>query len=180
MSEFKSIVLSGKPVSGKSTLARALAAEFGMQHLSVGALFRAEAKEKGIPIDTYWPTTTVDDNLRADARMRRAVEGGGVVAEQRYPICDKTSALMVLVDASLQTRALRALSRGDYPGMSEEGVRHRLRIREQDEINRGIELYGILDYSDPSHYHDVVSSENLTVEEELAVVKALFEKHHIA
>ena len=43
----KSIIISGPPAIGKTTIAKGLAKEFGLMHLSGGDILKELAKDKG-------------------------------------------------------------------------------------------------------------------------------------
>jgi cytidylate kinase len=71
------VAIDGPAASGKGTLARRLAARFGLAHLDTGALYRATARvvldENGDPSDPVTAAAAaprVDPQLLADPRLR--------------------------------------------------------------------------------------------------------------
>ncbi len=115
MVKYKSIVLSGKPVSGKSTLAGMIEAEFGWQRQSVGGLWRekyAKLSAEGKVTESfeeYWSKTSYGENLEMNKRAWDITNAGGVIMESRYPLgYDRQNVLIVFVDASLDVRVSRA------------------------------------------------------------------------
>ena len=71
------VAIDGPAASGKGTLARRLAARFGLAHLDTGALYRATARlvldENGDPSDPVTAGTAarrIDPRLLADPRLR--------------------------------------------------------------------------------------------------------------
>ena len=54
----KSIIISGPPAIGKTTIAKGLAKEFGLMHLSGGDILKELAKDKGFETkgDDWWDT----------------------------------------------------------------------------------------------------------------------------
>src|SRR5947209_7447349 len=69
MQKRRIITISGRPGSGKSTTAKAVAASLGFPHFSSGDLFRLLAKERGIDV--------LQANLSAEqnAELDRLVDG---------------------------------------------------------------------------------------------------------
>ena len=59
----KSIVISGPPAVGKTTVAKGLAEEFNLQYLSGGDVLKEMAKEQGFDSDgdDWWDTSRWDD-----------------------------------------------------------------------------------------------------------------------
>ena len=57
----KSIVISGPPAVGKTTVAKGLAKEFNLQYLSGGDVLKEMAKEQGFDSDgdDWWDTKAV-------------------------------------------------------------------------------------------------------------------------
>lgn len=98
---YNSIILSGTPVSGKSTLARRLSELYGWSVHSIGQLFREKWRElypEGkVTFEEYWRNTTLEENLLMNQRMRNIVERGGIIGDTRYSIyCTDLPALLVL------------------------------------------------------------------------------------
>ena len=54
----KSIIISGPPAVGKTTIAKGIAEEFGLTHLSGGDILKELAEEKGFKAggDDWWDT----------------------------------------------------------------------------------------------------------------------------
>jgi cytidylate kinase len=177
MPAFKSVVLSGKPMSGKSTLNARLRKALRWRYLSVGGLWRQrwekEHPRKEVDFDEWWGGTSLEDNRRMDRRVKKMVEVGGVVADLRYPQKYGKNVFRIFVTADLDVRAARAKQHMEgYRNRTVNEIRKMLVKREEDELRVGKKLYGI-DYRDPGYYHIVLNSGILTVDEELSAVMPL-------
>ncbi|RNJ77912.1 MAG: cytidylate kinase [Nitrosopumilus sp. H13] len=88
----QSIVVSGPPAVGKTTVAKGLASEFGMEHLSGGDVLKEMAAEEGYEPsgDDWWDTKqgmqflarreeTPEFDKRLDERLAKLFESGGMV-----------------------------------------------------------------------------------------------------
>jgi len=176
--KYNSIILSGVPVSGKSTLARKLSGIYNFPICSPGQLWRDDWKrlhtDGKVSFEEFWQGTTIEDNLKMDRRTRSVFEKGHVIGDVRYSIhCKDLPALLVLVVADLDIRARRGLNTDRYKGKSFEEVRQILVEREKDEVKVGQDMYGTdYDYRDPKHYHLTLNSGLLTTAEEASIITA--------
>jgi len=88
--KYQSIVFSGLPGAGKSTLVEKLKNIYGWPVLAVGDLWRAKwAKlypNKEIPFEEYWRTTSSEDNKQVNIDFREAVLGKNLIGDSRYTI----------------------------------------------------------------------------------------------
>lgn len=88
----KSIVISGPPAVGKTTVAKGLAEEFDMRYLSGGDVLKEMAKEQGYDSagDNWWDTKegleflirreqNSEFDKRLDDRLTKLFLGGGIV-----------------------------------------------------------------------------------------------------
>ena len=84
------IAIDGPAASGKGTLAKRIAAHFGLPHLDTGALYRAVARDlqsRGLKLDDVWAAVTaarvLDPRTLTDPalRGRTAGEAASVVAK---------------------------------------------------------------------------------------------------
>ena len=88
----KSIVISGPPAVGKTTVARGLAGEFGMRYLSGGDVLKEMARDEGYDSagDDWWDTKegleflskreqNPEFDRKLDDRLAGIFSGGGVV-----------------------------------------------------------------------------------------------------
>src|SRR5437016_13195603 len=80
--------ISGLPGSGKTTVARLVAQELGLEHVYAGDLFRRQGEAAGLTLEEYARRAEtdlsidrrLDDAMRARARRGHVVAGGRPVA----------------------------------------------------------------------------------------------------
>ena len=88
----KSIVVSGLPAIGKTTVAKGLASEFSLQYLSGGDILKELASEQGFSSDgnDWWDTEegmqflnqrkdNPEFDKKVDDRLKTLFQNGGVV-----------------------------------------------------------------------------------------------------
>lgn len=178
MSGYKAIIISGRPVSGKSSLAKALSQKLGWRIFSPGSLWREEWRRRypnsEIPFEEYWRNTTVDQNREMDRRMHEAVMRGKVIGDIRYAMAfhDDRNVLKVFLDVGMEARVRRAQKKPEYSTMNEKEIERLLLKREGDEAMMGKRLYGDdYDYADTGNYDLVIKADNLSIDEELSLVE---------
>src|SRR5438067_8506785 len=96
------ITISGLPGSGKTTVARLVAQELGLEHVYAGDLFRRQAEAAGLTLEEYARRAETDHSIdrRLDEAMRARARRGDVVLEGR---------LAAFVGGEAGARALRGL-----------------------------------------------------------------------
>ncbi|MDD5133468.1 MAG: cytidylate kinase family protein [Candidatus Nanoarchaeia archaeon] len=175
--KYKSIIISGPPVSGKSTLAEKLAKIYNWPVYSIGQLWRDEWTKlypnKEISFEDYWKKITLKNNLSMDKRFKNIIEKGEFIGNMRYGVQYKDpSVLLVLVTANIDLRAKRGLDVDVYKGKSFEEIKKILIGRENNEAKVGKDMYKY-DYRDPKHYNLILDSSKLTIEEEISIITNL-------
>lgn len=169
------ITISGLPGSGKTTVARLVAARLGLEHVYAGHVFRRQAEAHGLTLEEYLRRAETDPSI--DRELDRQMEGravrGQAVLEGRLAayIADRAGAeaLKVFLDASEAVRASR------ISGREGGGAAERLREiqgREASDRRRYLELYGV-DYHDTARYDLVMETDRRTPEE---VAEAIVER----
>ncbi len=162
------VTISGKPGSGKSTVAKALARRLGLDHLSAGDFMREMAAERGISVLELSRIAEHDDAIdrEIDARSRRlGATREGFVIDSRLAWYFIPRAFKVFLDVRLEVAAQRIYR--DRRGSEQENVdleatRRNTEARRVSESKRYARYYG-LDYLDPGNYDLVVDTSDLDV-----------------
>ena len=177
---YNSIILSGLPCSGKTTLANKLSDHYGWPVYSLGGLWRETWKQKypngEVSFEDFWARTSLEENRAMNLKAVQIFKEGNIIADTRYAIyADHLPALFVFITAPLDIRSKRAIVSGKYKGTSKE-IENLLIKREEDELKMGKDLIGeSYDYRDPSLYHLVINSGLLSIEKEFSLVRNLME-----
>jgi cytidylate kinase len=139
------VTIGGPPGSGKSTAARGVAKALGLELVSAGEVFRAEAAQRGVDVEAFGGFAelhpevdrTLDERMQARARPGVLLEGRvqGILLRRRG-----TPVHAVVVTAAEDERARRVAARD---GQSREEALRRLRQRAEGERRRYRALYGV-------------------------------------
>jgi cytidylate kinase len=168
------ITISGAPGSGKTTVARLVASELGLEHVYAGDVFRRQAAAKGLSLEEYAHRAETDHSIdRAiDAQMRERARTGDAVLEGRLAAFMAgeagVPALRVYLDAPEAVRAERIVGRegGDARARLRE-----IQDREASDARRYREIYGV-DYHERDRYDLVLSTAGRSPEEVAAAIVA--------
>ena len=165
------IAVSGPPGSGKTTYARRLAEDLGLEFYSAGMLFRELARRKGLSLLELNELAAKDPSIdiEIDMMTRELGEKGGVVIEGHLVawILRDVADVKVYVTAPLEVRVSRIAARDSVS--IEEAARETLR-REMLHRRRFLEYYGV-DISDLTVFDLVVDTSKMGVEETYQVIK---------
>jgi cytidylate kinase len=165
------VVISGPPAVGKTTVARALAEEFGMEYISGGDVLKMMASSDGIDCsgDDWWDTEPgmrflarrqadpsfdrkVDDEL-----VRLFREGGRVITSYTLPwLVD--SGIRIWLSGSHESSALRMCSRDN---MGREEALEVTRQRYDRNRNLYRSLYKFDFGGDLSVFDEVIDTDKL-------------------
>lgn len=166
------ITISGLPGSGKTTVARLVAASLGLEHVYAGDIFRRQAEAEGLTLSEYARRAETDHSIdrRLDEQIRaRAVQGRAVLEGRLAAFMAEQAgmhALRVFLDASETIRATRIAGREG--GDAAERLRQ-IQAREASDARRYREIYGV-DYHDPARYDLVLHTDGRAPEEVAAEI----------
>ncbi len=119
------VTIAGRPGSGKSATAKAVAAELGFQHFSSGDLLRKIGEEMGL--DILQTNITAEKDAELDRRVdQRLVELGetqdDLVIDSRLAWHWIPNSFKVFLDLDLETAAVRILKGIDSARMESENI----------------------------------------------------------
>ncbi|MFC1687233.1 (d)CMP kinase [Patescibacteria group bacterium] len=172
------ISISGKPGSGKSTVAEKLAAALGYERVYIGKIRRDAARKKGMTLAEFntWSESNEEGDKEFDeyiAKLGR--EKDNIVIESRTAFHFIPHSLKIFLDVSNEEgarRIWRSLQDGDNKSRNEakaldsyEAVLASVEARLKSDILRYQKYYKI-DIFDPSHYDLFVDTTKLSQEEE--------------
>lgn len=155
------ITISGLPGSGKTTVARLVAGDLGLEHVYAGNIFRQQAEAQGLSLEEYVRRAENDPTIdrELDHQMELRAARGQAVLEGRLAafMADRAGAeaLKVFLDASEAVRAERISGREG--GGAAERLRE-IQMRETSDHRRYLHLYGV-DYHDRSRYDLVMETD---------------------
>ena len=165
------VVVSGPPGGGKSTYARRLASDLGLRYFTTGSIFRRLASEMGLSLVELGRLAESDPriDLEIDRRSLEEALEGWVVVDSHLAgwVLAWVADVLVYVKAPPIVRVQRIAQRDGVPvprGLAETYE------RELSQWRRFRGLYGV-DPTDLSHYHLVVDTSVLGVEEAYDVIK---------
>ena len=166
------ITVSGKPGSGKSTVAELLHKKLGISYVYSGMIFRETAKKYKMSLEDFGKfcekNSQVDKEL--DKKQVKILKKGDVILEGRLAgwlaYRNNISSFKIFIDANLKIRVNRIINRedGDLEKRKKEIVE-----RERSEAARYKKYYGI-NLDDKSIYDLVIDSADKTPEEIVALI----------
>ncbi len=179
------ITIAGRPGSGKSTTAKAVASQLGYLHFSSGDLFRALAREHGI--DVLNANLSAEENAEidhaVDGRLREMGESEDqLVVDSRTAWHWMPDSFKVFLDLELLVAAERILANMDDERLASEHV-HRdvgeyaavLQQRLDSESRRYKKLYNIDPYK-TENYDLVVDTQKHNPEQTITLVLHKYEE----
>jgi CMP/dCMP kinase len=176
------ITISGKPGSGKSTVAKKLAVDLGYKRYYIGGMRREAAKARGIALDEFnkiGESSNITDKEFDDIIQRIGQQEDNCIVEGRLAFHFIPHSLKIFLDASDEEGARRIW--GDLQKSRDERnegknlnsydeVVQSIRGRVQSDTLRYNKHYGIQDLFEKSHYDLYLDTTRLSPEEEYQAV----------
>ena len=178
----KSIIISGPPAVGKTTIAKGLAKEFGIEYLSGGDILKELAEEQGFQTkgDDWWDTqeginfldqrkknSEFDKNV--DNKLKELFSKGGIVVTSYTLPWLVDGGIKIWLDGSKENSALRMTTR-DNSSKNEALEIVQKRYNENKIIYK--ELYGFEFGEDLSVFDKIIETDGLNVEQVLEIAKS--------
>ena len=178
----KSIIISGPPAIGKTTIAKGLAKEFSIEYLSGGDILKELAEEQGFQTkgDDWWDTqeginfldqrkknSEFDKNV--DNKLKELFSKGGIVVTSYTLPWLVEGGVKIWLDGSKENSALRMTTR-DNSSKNEALEIVQKRYNENKIIYK--ELYGFEFGEDLSVFDKIIETDDLNVEQVLEVAKS--------
>ena len=178
----KSIIISGPPAIGKTTIAKGLAKEFDIEYLSGGDILKELAEEQGFQTkgDDWWDTqeginfldqrkknSEFDKNV--DNKLKELFSKGGIVVTSYTLPWLVDGGIKIWLDGSKENSALRMTAR-DNSSKNEALEIVQKRYNENKIIYK--ELYGFEFGEDLSVFDKIIKTDGLNVEQVLEIAKS--------
>lgn len=160
------ITITGDPNSGKTTVARKLAALLDYHYHYVGGVMREMAAERGLSIEAFYEQLQNDPELEKsiDARQAELMKTqDNLIVEGRmaffFPSPFKKINILLKVDWN--DSALRAKGRPENAHKSLDMIVWETKKRVHNERERYKALYGIENHLDEKYFNIIIDTTNL-------------------
>ncbi len=178
----KSIIISGPPAIGKTTIAKGLAKEFGLLHLSGGDILKELAEEEGFETkgDDWWDTQEGIDFLskrqensefdkKVDDKLKQLFSKGGVAITSYTLPWLVEGGVKIWLDGSKENSAQRMTTRDNLSKNDTLEIVQK-RYNENKIIYKA--LYGFEFGEDLSVFDKIIATDNLNAEQVLELAKS--------
>jgi len=182
----KSIIISGPPAVGKTTIAKGIAEEFGLTHLSGGDILKELAEEEGFKTggDDWWDTQEgmnflsqrqensefdkkVDDKLK-----KHFLDGNVVITSYTLPWLVE-GGVKIWLEGSKENSAQRMTARDN---LSKDNALEIVQKRYQENKKIYKALYGFEFGEDLSLFDKVIETDGLNASQVLDIAKTVVRK----
>ena len=187
-----SVIVSGWPAVGKTTIACKLAEEFEITMYNGGDILKMLAEDKGYSVkrDDWWDTTEAKkfmEERKSDSSFDKKVDekligivkkGGAVITSYTLPWLVTEETIIIIkfwLRGSSENRAMRMASRD---GISFEEAKKITKLRDEENKKIYHRLYGFRFGEDLAVFDYVLNTDRLSVHP-LAEISKLIVKRHI-
>ena len=182
----KSIIISGPPAVGKTTIAKAIAEEFGLTHLSGGDILKELAEEEGFKTggDDWWDTqegmnflSQRQENSEFDKKVdeklkKHFLDGNVVITSYTLPWLVE-GGVKIWLEGSKENSAQRMTTRDN---MSKDNALEIVQKRYQENKKIYKVLYGFEFGEDLSVFDKVIETDGLNASQVLDIAKTVVRK----
>jgi cytidylate kinase len=191
-SKLFSIVISGWPAVGKTTIACKLAEEFDIVMYNGGDILKMLAEEdKGYSVkrDDWWDTTEAKkfmEERKSDPSFDRKVDdkliqivkkGGAVITSYTLPWLVVDESIIIIkfwLRGSLENRAKRMANRD---GISFEKAKRIIKLRDEENKRIYYRLYGFRFGEDLTVFDYVLNTDRLSLDSLVEISKLIVRRH---
>lgn len=175
------ITISGKPGSGKSTVAKLIAQKLNLKHYSMGDLQREIAKEKGITINELGKLEEQSDEIDKQVEKKQTYLGkseDNFVIDSRLGYHCIPNSIKIFLDVDEEEAAKRIFKdkRAEENFKDVESLKKHLIRRAKSEKKRYKEYYDI-DFNNLKNYDLVVDTTNLDIKGVIDKILNFINKH---
>ncbi len=166
------ITITGKPCSGKSTIAKLLVEKHGFRRIGVGDIFKEEANRRGMSSEEFNAFCMNDPSFdffidEQTAKLGKELKGQKIIFDSRLAWHFVPQSFKVFVDLN-EDEMVSRLVESDREGKEKyetfEDARKTLVNRRRLEVERYKQLYKV-DIDDKSNYDFVIDSSHRPPEE---------------
>lgn len=180
------ITISGKPCTGKSTMAEIFVKKYGFERIYAGAVFKQVAREMNKDITELVGSEQIYEvDYRVDNELKKIYEtrsNENILIESRTAWSFMPDAFNVFVDVSDEVMAARLfnsersiLERGE----NIDEAKRKVQERYNNDVERYKKIYNI-DCSNLDNYDFVLDNSNLTPEETAEKIFEAYQNYFIS
>jgi len=171
------VVISGLHGSGKTSVAKRLAAELKLERVSAGEIFRRIALEENITLLELTRRASEEDSIdrQIDSRIVEEIKQGERVIDGMLSawFASNSPSARIFLKVSDEVRFRRIAERD---GISLEEAKRETRLRELAELERFKRYYGITPHDVEDSCHLVLDTDHLPEESVYRILKTFVEE----
>ena len=182
----RSIIISGPPAIGKTTIAKAITEEFGLTHLSGGDILKELAEEEGFKTggDDWWDTqegmnflSQRQENSEFDKKVdeklkKHFLDGNVVITSYTLPWLVE-GGVKIWLEGSKENSAQRMTTRDN---LSKDSALEIVQKRYQENKKIYKALYGFEFGEDLSVFDKIIETDGLNASQVLDIAKTIVRK----